>query len=85
MNDRPAALRLLQQRKNIEKFVYRQNDKKYSLEAALLGIEQGQQNLMVFESLKAAKEAGDHQNQVSADGSKLVDNMDDLINDIRDQ
>lgn len=57
-NERPAATRLLQQRKSLEKFVYSQYDRKYHLDEALLRIEQGQQNQMVFESLKIANEAG---------------------------
>jgi len=62
-NDRIAAMKLLQQRKNLEKFVHGQYDRKYRLDEVLMNIEQGQQDSMVLESLKVANEVGKQQMQ----------------------
>ena len=54
-----------------------------------MGIEQGQQNLMVVESLKVANEAGKQQRQRALGGtdgsSSLVEDLERLMGEIREQ
>jgi len=62
-NEKSIALRLLRTRKGVEKFINGQNDRKCTLELALQNIEQGMQDLGVFEALRAGKEAGEQINK----------------------
>lgn len=55
------------------------------METILLSIEQGQQDMAVFESLKAAKEAGKQQNRGEAEGASFADELEDLMKEIREQ
>ena len=57
-NERKQASKMLTQRKGVEKYIVDLTNKKFNLEGILMGIEQGQQNQMMFESLKVASEAG---------------------------
>ena len=49
---------MLSQRKAVEKYITDMTNKKFNLENILMGIEQGQHNQIMFESLKIASEAG---------------------------
>jgi hypothetical protein len=72
-NDKNAATKLLRQRKNIEKFIVGLQDKKYYLDQMLMSIEQGEQNRLVFESLKVGSKASKQLNLgdvVDAEGNR---------------
>jgi hypothetical protein len=56
-NDKNAATKLLRQRKTIEKFIIGLQDRKFYLDQMLMSIEQGEQNRLVFESLKVGSKA----------------------------
>ena len=57
-NEKQRASKMLSQRKAVEKYIADMTNKKFNLENILMGIEQGQQNQIMFESLKIASEAG---------------------------
>ena len=55
--DKTMALKLLRQRKTIEKFISGMHDKRSTLEQLLLNIEDGMNNKAIFDTLKVANEA----------------------------
>ena len=55
--DKTTALKLLRQRKAIEKFIDGLHDRKATLEQMLMSIEEGLNNKAIFDTMKVANEA----------------------------
>jgi hypothetical protein len=66
---------MLAQRKNLEKHIINQFNRKYQLDEMLMGIEAGESNKFVMESLKKGKDALD---QSSTDISDLESIMGEI-------
>lgn len=55
--DKTTALKLLRQRKAIEKFIDGLHDRKSTLDTMLMSIEEGMNNKAIFDTMKVANEA----------------------------
>ena len=86
-NDTTAATKILRSRKNIEKYITGLENKKFHLDQILISIEQGEQNRLVFKSLKVANKASKQLNQgdeVDEEGnrSSLACDLESLMSEL---
>lgn len=73
INEKNQATKLLRQRKQIEKYIIGLHNRKFHLDQVLINIESGEQNRLVFDSLKIASKATKSLNegdQIDSEGNR---------------
>lgn len=79
--NKERALRLLKQKKNYDKRIEQDYDRKMTLEEILFKLRSGANDVEIFKSLKLAKEAGDEVSQSTTDALGGAD-VGSLLDDI---
>lgn len=82
--DKPQAAKLLQRMKQLNQHVEDQVNRKGVLDGILMNIETANNNKLMVDSLKVAKEAGEQRESLGG-GQSMCDNLEELMSELKQQ